>query len=382
MSLHSEYKKEQYDEIRKQLDETNIRILAAMWKFGPRNILEISRRLGMPFTSVYHRIARIESKSDEIAFLMPPTSKLGLVRLAVLVTASPGCEDQVTQALKAPNLWRSVGFCEGTFTHISIQLVPAKYLKEFRSYLQELVDIRLVTNLKVIYTGDYIANFPNFDYYDPKRSEWKFDWAEWLLALSKDAEGVNFSDPASYVTVCSKKEMTMVSLLQLDAREKFVDMAKVADMTPDGVKYHYQKLVDLGILNAFQFRVLPFPIEASAYHEIMLEFDNENGVNRFAALVPKLFFVVGLAKVLRRNTLMVQTWMPESQVRDMYSFFSQMAREGFLESYSAVRIDVASRQGQSISDELFDDENGWTVDFEKCSSELPVMEEVMPRQSS
>ena len=225
MSLHSEYKKEQYDEIRKQLDETNIRILAAMWKFGPRNILEISRRLGMPFTSVYHRIARIESKSDEIAFLMPPTSKLGLVRLAVLVTASPGCEDQVTQALKAPNLWRSVGFCEGTFTHISIQLVPAKYLKEFRSYLQELVDIRLVTNLKVIYTGDYIANFPNFDYYDPKRSEWKFDWAEWLLALSKDAEGVNFSDPASYVTVCSKKEMTMVSLLQLDAREKFVDMA-------------------------------------------------------------------------------------------------------------------------------------------------------------
>ena len=113
----------------------------------------------------------------------------------------------------------------------------------------------------------------------------------------------------------------------------------------------------------------------------MLEFDSESGVNRFTALASRLFFVVGLAKVLRRNTLMVQTWMPESQVRDMFSFFSKMAKEGFLESYSAVRIDIASREVQTISDELFDDENGWNVDFERCLSELPIIEEVKPRQS-
>jgi DNA-binding Lrp family transcriptional regulator len=127
VSLLDEYKG--IRQIIKHLDPTNIKILSAMWKFGPRNLLEVSRRTGMPFTSVYHRISRIETKSKEIAFLIPQVAKLGMVRIAVLLTARPGCEDEVTEALKTPNLWRSIGFCEGIFTHISIQLVPIKFLR-------------------------------------------------------------------------------------------------------------------------------------------------------------------------------------------------------------------------------------------------------------
>ena len=50
-------------ETEKQLDPTNIKILTAMWKHGPRNILEVSRRTRLPFTSVYHRVAKLEAKT-------------------------------------------------------------------------------------------------------------------------------------------------------------------------------------------------------------------------------------------------------------------------------------------------------------------------------
>src|SRR5208337_4792846 len=90
-------------EIIKQLDATNIKILSAMWKFGPRNLLEVSRQTGIPFTSVYHRIERLESKSGALAYVVPKLSRLGMVRVVVLATARLGCEEAVTQALKAPN---------------------------------------------------------------------------------------------------------------------------------------------------------------------------------------------------------------------------------------------------------------------------------------
>ena len=376
VSLFTHYKKMQFKKIARHLDATNIRIFSAMSKYGPRNLLEVARRTGIPFTSVYHRVAKIEAESEEVAFLIPPDSKLGLIRVAVLASATPGCEDEVTAALKAPNLWRSVASCEGNFTHIAVQLVPVKYLREFRSYIQQLVDSGLLRTFSIIYTGDFVPNFPDFNYYDPTESRWKFDWEGWLASLSEERSNVTFDDPESYRLLVDKKDLMIIWQLQLDARRSFADIAKVAEMTPEGVKYHYQKLVDLGVANSIQFRVLPFPMEISAYHEVMLEFNSKEDLDRFYSIVPRLFFVFGVAKVLRRNAVMVQTWMLESQLPKMFTFFSHMARAGVLNSYSAVRLDWLSKQGQTISEELFDDEKGWVVDFEKCSSELQKIEKV------
>lgn len=377
VSLHDENKKKQIDQIRKQLTAANIQILSAMWKYGPRNLLEVSRRVGMPFTSVYHRMAKIESNSEEVAILVPSVSELGMIRVAVLVSASPGREEEVTRALKAPNIWRSIGFCEGTYTHISVQLVPVKFLREFRSYIQQLFEKKLITNFSVIYTGDYVPNFPDFDYYDSAASRWKFDWEGWLARFGEEHSSASFDDPESYESVADKKDLMIIKELELDARRSLTEIAKNIGMTAHGVKYHYdRRLTPSGLVNSFQFRIHPFPIEVSAIHMTMLEFNNKKDLDKFFSLIPSLFFVVGASKILRRNAVMIETWMLESEVQKMFSFFSEMARAGFLNSYSTVRMDFRSRQTQSISYELFDDESGWVVDFEKCALELPRVQKL------
>lgn len=375
VSLFDQYKKMQYREIAQQLSQTNIRIFSAMWKYGPRNLLEVSRQIGMPFTSVYHRMAKIESKAEELAALFPAVSGLGLIRATLLVAASPGYEREVTEALKAPNLWRAVTLCEGTFTHISIQLIPLKYVREFKSYIQQLVDRKLITNFSIVYTGDYLPNFPDFDYYNPTENKWEFDWAGWFASVSAGSEPAPLDDPEAYTITVRKQDLLIIKELELDARRSFTDIAKATGMTAQVVKYHYdQKLVKSGIARHFHFRIYPFPPEVSAYHEIMLEFNSKNDLEKFFSIVPRLFFVMGAAKVLRRNALMLETWILESQLQKMLTFFSEMARAGTLRSYSAVRMDFRSRQSQTISYELYDDEKGWVVDFEKCVSELPKVE--------
>ncbi len=357
-------------EIIKQLDQTNIRILSAMWKFGPRNLLEISRRTGIPFTSVYHRVHKLESKSKRLAILIPPESKLGLMRCAVLVTARSIAEERVTEALKIPNLWRSVNRCEGTFTHFSVQLIPVGSMRQFRIYIKQLLKSNLITDSKIILTGQYVPNFPNFKYYNPALNEWTFPWKSWLTALKGKPTRI-LEDPKDYRNVADKSDMLIVKELEQDARKTFADIAPKLGITLQGVKYHYdRRLVASGIVKYFGFDVWPYPEEVSAYHEILLEFTNSLAMNRFYSLLGELFFVLGAAKVLRQNSLLVRTYMLQRQVSSMFSFFSKMTQRGYLKSYSAVRQDFTERTWQTISYELFDEKKGWTFNIDKCLKQL------------
>ncbi|MGP8128226.1 MAG: winged helix-turn-helix transcriptional regulator [Candidatus Bathyarchaeia archaeon] len=357
-------------EIIKQLDRTNIRILTAMWKYGPRNLLEVSRRTGIPFTSVYHRVAKLETKSKRFVSLIPQVSKLGLVRVIVLVTSRPGSEDRVTMALKVPNYWRSVNRCEGIFTHFSVHLVPAKFLKQFRSYVKRLAELDLITQSNIILTGEYIPNFPNFSYYHPATNEWAFQWARWLASL-KRKPSQTIEDPASYQILADKKDMLIVKELEKNARKSFADLAPLLGISLQGVKYHYdKKLVPTRIVNYFGFDVRPYPGEVSAYHEILLKFTNSQGMNRFYSSMNEFFFVLGMSKVLHQNSLLVRTYTLQTQVPSLFTFLSQMAQEGLLESYSAVRQDFMEREAQTISYELFDQDQGWTFDLKQYRSEL------------
>jgi hypothetical protein len=142
-------------------------------------------------------------------------------------------------------------------------------------------------------------------------------------------------------------------------------------MTLQAVKYRYdRKLVPSGIVSQFSFDLVPYPVEVSAYLELMVEFPSRKAMNSFFSLVSELFFVLGVAKVLERNALLVRTYILQSQLRSMFGFLSQLVRAGVLESYSAVRLEFEGRETQTISYELFDDEKGWTVDYKKCVAEL------------
>lgn len=358
-------------QVAKELDSTNIKILSAMWKFGPRNLLEVSRRTGIPFTSVYHRMGKLEAKSGRVAYLIPQVSKLGMARVVVLVTARAGSEEQTLAALKIPNFWWSINPCEGNFTHHSVHAVPAKFIQDFRAYIRHLSKIGLITQYRIITTGEQYPNFPNFRYYNPSANEWKVPWGLWLKALSRMTPTKVIDDPESYAVLAGRKDLVIVKELEKNARRRFADLAPIVGITLQGVKYHYDKiLVPKGIVQNFAFDVYPYPIEVSAYHEIMLEFTNQRNMNKFFSLVSELFFVLGASKVLRKNSLLIRTCILQSQLLNMFAFFSEMAKSGILDSYSSVRLNFAGRETQTISYELFDDHKGWVFDLKHALYDL------------
>ena len=356
--------------ILKDLDSMNIKIFSAMWKLGPRNLLEVSRQTGIPFTSVYHRVERIE-REGELVYLVPRLSKLGMMRVVVLVAARLGCEEAVTKALTIPNLWGSISTCEGTFTHDSVYSIPVQFINEFREYIRQLAQSGLITRFKIIPTGDYVPNFPDFSYYDALAHQWKFEWDRWFSDIVDANPTTSFQDPESYNILVDKKDLLIIKELEKNYRKSFADLAPIAGISLHGVKYHFdKKLVPDGIIQNYQFNVVPYPKEVSAFHEIMLEFNSELDMNKFISVLLRLFFVIGVSKVLKRNAILIRTYMLELQLPKLFAFFSQLAKAGCLQSYSLVRKDFQSRRTQTVSYELFDDEKGWTFNLEKSLEEL------------
>jgi len=348
-----------------------VKIFSAMWKYGPRNLLEVSRRTGIPVTSVYHRIERVESRSGPVVELMPSLSRLGMVRIVALAASRLGYEDVVVNALTAPNLWSAIDSCEGSFTHDSVHSVPYRSVNEFANYLQHLSKNNLVTGLRIIPTGDYVPNFPDFSYYDASQNEWVFPWDKWLLQTIDAKPTASLVDPSSYDTSADKTDLIIVTELQLDARKSYSELAKLLGITLYGVKYHYdKKLVPQRIVTNFQFNIVPYPEEVSAFHEIMLEFENGETLQKFVSIIPRLFFVIGFSKVLKKDTILLRTYILETQLHRLFQFFSELAKANVLRSYSAIRKNLRSRRTQTISCELYDEHEGWKIDFEKHRRQL------------
>ncbi len=358
-------------EVSKQLDPTNITILSTMAEVGPRNLLEVSRLTGIPFTTVYHRISKIESKAGRLVTLITSVAKLGMVRLVVLVASKPGLEDIVTQALRIPNYWRVIERCEGAFTHHSIQTVPVKFLKAFKDYISTMYAMNLIKSFRIIQTSDSYSIFADFSSFNSASGEWTFHWDEWLNDLTMSTPTRTIQDHTGDPVNVAKIDLEIISELQINGRMNFAEIAKRINTSPQAVKYHYDnKLVPSGVVGQYHFDVVPYPVELSAYHEFMLEFTDSTAMNRFFSLAKRLFFVDHVSKALRKTTLIVRTRMINSRVENMFAFFSEMVNVGVLTSYSAVRLNMNSRLHQTISCELFDDAEGWQWDVYKVLLEL------------
>jgi DNA-binding Lrp family transcriptional regulator len=342
-----------------------------MAKVGPRNLLEVSRLTGVPFTTVYHRISKIESKSGRVVSLIPNVAKLGIVRLVVLVASKPGLEDIVTRALRIPNYWRVIERCEGAFTHHSIQIVPVKFLKAFKDYISTMYAMNLIKSFRIIQTSDSYSIFADFSSYSSISGEWTFHWDKWLSDLIMGTATKTIQDQQGDPMSVTKLDLEIISYLEQNGRMNFTDIAKNINASPQIVKYHYDnRLVPSGVVAQFHFDVVPYPDELSAYHEFMLEFPDSTTMNRFFSLTERLFFVDHVSKALRKTTLIVRTRMINSQVDNMFALFSEMVNVGVLTSYSAVRLNTNSRLQQTISCELFDDVEGWKWDVYNVLLEL------------
>jgi hypothetical protein len=75
-------------------------------------------------------------------------------------------------------------------------------------------------------------------------------------------------------------------------------------------------------------------------------------------------FARGLGKILGRNTLLANLYMPRAEFRKFVGILSKLLRAGQLKSYDYVIIDPVGSKRQTIAYEHFENKK-WHYDHEK-----------------
>jgi DNA-binding Lrp family transcriptional regulator len=348
------------------LDENNIRIIRLMHELGPRNLLEIARAAGLPPTSVYDRARKLEEQFGVLSIANPDHARVGLRKCITLVESNPGLEDFVTEALSIPNYWKTITRCEGGFSHYALHAVPDGRDEEFEKYMAAVQERGLVRKCETVWVSDYHYAFPNFKLYDPVDCTWTFEWDKWIASIKKKDRSKAIDDPSRYSIEADKADLLILTELELNARTKFSDISRTMGMTLQAVKYRYDnRIIPRGLIKDFVINLCPHPLELADMYEILVSFEDEEGMRSFFGASEEMFPILRTVKVLGETKLGIRTYTAHNETGQLFGMLSKLARSGLLSDYSAVRIRPETQARQTISAELFEDKVGWKYDLSR-----------------
>jgi len=113
------------------------------------------------------------------------------------------------------------------------------------------------------------------------------------------------------------------------------------------------------LIRNFVINMVVHPPELSDLYEILLSFEDEEGMNSFFGESEEMFPILRTVKVLGETKLGIRTYSPHNETGQLFGMLSKLARSGLVSDYSAVRIRPETQARQTISAELFEDKVGW-----------------------
>ena len=353
------------------LDEENIKILQTMKEYGPRNLQQISRKSKLPYSTVYARVSKLQSLGALATIAHLSFSKIGLARAIVLARAFPGKEFLTRDALAFPGYWLRIIRCMGEPNgYYSQHAVPSSNQQDFHNYLEQLVDRGVLKDYQIFWVEDSHSPLTNFDYYNPKERNWRFEWKEWLRSIRNEMSPETKRSTQSKPTVYDKKDLIILKELSKDARITLADMSKMLGMTLPATKYRFDRLIDQGFLADYVIQILPFTPEVSDLCEFRLDFTDENLMRTAERVISRTPFALMMTPIRGLNSIALRTYLPRQEMNNLLGFLSSLARDELLANYSYVQLDPATQQTMTISYKTYEDDTGWHYDNREYLQEV------------
>jgi DNA-binding Lrp family transcriptional regulator len=351
------------DRINALLDEENIKIISAMKKYGPRNLQQISRKSGVPYPTVYTRVTKLEGEGLLQTWAAPDHSRIGLARGIVLLTPIQGREVLAREALKIPGYWLRIMRCSGEINgYYSLQAIPSNNRQDFEQYLDQLIASGIATGYRIFWLGDFRSKIPNFEYYDPKKKTWKFEWKTWLKFLPEEKHFEQSSDIMVDKVSFDKNDLLILKELEKNARKKLSEFAQMIGVTLPAAKYRFDNLVKKGLVQDYVIDILPYAPEVSELYEIRLDYSDENHLASREKWLQRLPFVLNYSRIRGANSVTARMYMPRGEVNNLITLLSAWVWEGALDRFSYMALDPLTIEAQTFNYEQFDDKNGWHYD--------------------
>jgi len=352
----------------KMLDVTNAKILEGLGKHGPRNILALAKSIGLPPTTVAFRVKKLMKEGLLETRTNLDYSRLGLMKAVLIAESKPGQKKKLRQVIDNLDYWTYLVRCYGKYDgYYAIFAFPSAHKKELEEYLDIAAELKYLSRYIIYWTTNFTEVAPNFDWFDFKSKSWNFQWKHWIEEIQNASEKLakELMDPESYPIRADETDVFILKELEKDGTAKFTELAEVANMTPQGVRYRYNKhIVGRDLLTDYEVATLPYPLPTSEMCSFIIDFEKEEKLAKFVNSLQRKPFIFSYAKAIGRNSIVVHTYTPKTEFSKFLDSMNRVTEKKLTRSFLYVTLDGASSQRQTISYEFFR-ENQWAYPHEE-----------------
>ncbi|MEM2916952.1 MAG: AsnC family transcriptional regulator [Candidatus Bathyarchaeia archaeon] len=352
----------------KLLDPVNGKILDGLGRYGPRNISYLAKSISVPFTTVTFRLKKLMNRASLRIKAKLDYSKLGLMKGAIFAEAHPKNSEKLAKLIENTDYWSYVSNCYGKFNGVyAIFAFPAKQKAELEKYFAEASRLDILSNYLFFWTTNLWEGRPNWQFFDFKMRQWNFRWDGWIEQVLNDSGEMpkNIEDPHAYPILVDEMDLLILKELEKDGTADFRKIAKVAGVTPQSIRYRfYNHAIERGLLCEYEISILPYPPDVSDMCAFVFDFVDEKALAKFTNCLQGKPFVLSYAKIIGRNSLLVNTYIPKKEFSSLIQCLNKLTQKEILQNFFYVTLDIRSYKRQTISYEFF--KNGdWTYNSEE-----------------
>jgi DNA-binding Lrp family transcriptional regulator len=371
--------------VRKQLDHIDIKILEALGVYGPRNVERLAERLGMPVQTVRDRTKRLKSLFSLQLQANIYHTYIGLKKAFVFAKANPGFEDLLKECLKAEGYYL---YLARTYApprgYYGIYGIPAEHTADFERFIKEIEKLNATESIKLSWSTCIQTINLTDNWFDQKSSTWTFNWDKWVRKIEN--QGIQLpptlTEQQSYPQKADIIDILILTELEKDATSKLRDIAKILNLSPLKVQYHFTNhVIRKGFIEGYAV-LLPGFGKNSDIFCFRFDFNNSEDMAKFALSLMSKPFARGMSKIYGENALFVHIHLPRKEFGGFMNTLAGLVRKGFLRNYDYV-IEDPSRpsEQQTISYEFF--ENGtWTYNHKKHLNDLRSLVSSYPSEKT
>lgn len=352
----------------RKLDYTNLKIIEGLGNYGPRNISQLARELGMPIEMVRRRVKSMRSRNLLWLHANIYHTNLGLKKAVVIAEATPGYEKLLSNCLKANDFWTYIIRCYGRFEGcLGIYAVPKNHCNDFEGFIAKLKELGIAKSTPIFWSTCFQRVNPTTNWFDPKSQDWIFPWKTWVEEIQTREPELpsTLQDPKDFPIKGDYVDIFILKEMEKDATINFSDIAKMLGMTLQGVKYHYyERIVKRRLIEGFQVEVFPYDKTVSDLYFCIFKFPDITKMAKFTRSLLDKSFVFVLGKILGQPGIVGQLYLPRKEFKNFKDSLSTLIRTGFLQSYDYVIQHFGEWSRQTISYEFFENET-WIYNHEK-----------------
>jgi len=361
-----------------RLDSSDVKILACLGEYGPRNVTDVARRLSLNCETVRKRVKRMASRFFLTFHANVYHTNLGLKKAFVFAEAVPGHEEGLFNGLKANDFWIYAGRCYGRYEGCyGIYTVPKGKTTEFEEFVHQLEKTGIAQRAQHFWsTCLHTVNLTE-KWFDHRSEAWVFPWDEWLKEIPTEGTELPYTlrDPKDFPITADHTDVLILTELEVDGTVSMSEIARTLKKTPEAVLHHYKNhILKRGLIEKFQPFLFRFDRETSDFLVFVFKFDGGENMARFASSLLDKPFVYTIGKILGESSLVAHICLPRQEFRRFVLCLSKLVRSGFLKNYEYVIEEFERRKAQTISYEFFRDDT-WIYDHAKHIKRLQELAE-------